>query len=119
MKNKILNLIAVTIISTSLLTSCGNVTNSSLTTKQEFKVYGNCGMCKKAIEGSLDDVDGIASANWNKNSKMMEVSFDSSKMSLDEIKAKIADVGYDSETHRATEEAYSGLHSCCQYERPE
>lgn len=92
---------------------------ASDSTVETFKVYGNCGMCKRTIEGSLTDVEGINSADWNSESKLMEVGFDKALISLSEIKQKISAVGYDTEEHRASEESYKGLHGCCQYERPE
>jgi copper chaperone CopZ len=88
-------------------------------TLESFKVYGNCGMCKKTIEGSLKDQEGIYSAIWDKETKLIEVNFNEESISLEEIKKKIAKVGYDSEDYRATKKAYSNLAGCCQYERPE
>ncbi len=86
---------------------------------ETFKVYGNCGMCEKTIEASLKNVKGIEKADWNKETKMMEVTFDLELISLKEIKQKIADVGYDTDEVRATDDTYNGLPGCCQYERPE
>ncbi len=85
---------------------------------ETFKVYGNCGMCKRKIEGALSDVKGIEYANWDMESKAMTVKYEAGAISLDDIKAKIAAVGYDSDTHRAPDEVYNNLHGCCQYERP-
>lgn len=85
---------------------------------ETFKVYGNCGMCEKTIEGALTDVEGIVKADWNKDTKMMEVTFHEHKVTLDEIKKKIATVGYDTVEFRSTNETYDGLPGCCQYERP-
>jgi copper chaperone CopZ len=87
-------------------------------TTDTFKVYGNCGMCKKTIEKSLKNVDGVEKANWDKETKIMVVTYDSSIIGLKEIKQKIADVGYDTDSTRATDEAYNNLHGCCQYDRP-
>lgn len=84
-----------------------------------FKVYGNCGMCEKTIEGALKDVKGIEKADWNKETKIMEVVYHTHDISLDDIKKKIAEVGYDTEEHRASEKVYNNLPGCCQYERPE
>ena len=36
----------------------------------------------------------------------------------EDIKQKIADVGYDSDSHRAKDEVYNSLPGCCQYDRP-
>lgn len=85
---------------------------------QKFKVYGNCGMCKKTIESALKGVDGIKNATWNVETKMMEVTFDAHEITLLEIKEKIAEVGYDTEEVRADEDVYNELPGCCQYDRP-
>ena len=86
--------------------------------KEIFTVYGNCGMCKRTIEGSLKDVQGVTLAEWDKETDQMTVSFNPQKITLDAIKQKIADVGYDSDTHRAENKVYNSLPGCCQYERP-
>lgn len=95
------------------------VINNDNEKTETFKVYGNCGMCKKTIESSLKGVKGIETADWNKETKMMNVTFNEKEISLDEIKLKIASVGYDTKEHRATEEIYNNLPGCCQYDRPE
>lgn len=83
-----------------------------------FTVNGNCGMCEKTIEGSLKGVHGVSLADWDKESDIMKVTFDPKIITLDAIKQRIADVGYDSDTHRANDETYNNLPGCCQYERP-
>ncbi len=91
-----------------------------LETKMEtFKVFGNCSMCKETIEGSLADNQWVYDAVWDKDSKMMEITYVSGNVSIEEIKLKIAGVGYDTEEYRADDEVYGNLHGCCQYERPE
>lgn len=84
-----------------------------------FKVYGNCGMCEKTIEGALKGVKGIEKADWNKETKMIDVVYHTHDISLEDIKKKIAAVGYDTEEYRASEKVYNNLPGCCQYERPE
>ena len=105
-----------------LLATNQEVSNSTIiqsdSTAESFKVYGNCGMCKKTIEGSLKDQEGIYSVDWNKETKIIELSYNKVALSLDEIKKKIAKVGYDTEEYRASDEAYNDLPGCCQYERP-
>ncbi len=83
-----------------------------------FTVYGNCGMCKRTIEGALSGVAAIQSANWDTKSKQLAVRYDAKAIQLDDIKAKVAAVGYDSDTHRAPDAVYNNLHACCKYERP-
>ncbi|MGB0931733.1 MAG: heavy-metal-associated domain-containing protein [Chitinophagales bacterium] len=85
---------------------------------EKFTVYGNCGMCERTIEGALKDVEGVVAADWDGDTDEMTVTFNPELITLDNIKQKIADVGYDSDTHRASDKVYSNLHGCCQYERP-
>jgi copper chaperone CopZ len=73
-------------------------------------------MCKETIEGSLK-VAGISKADWNVDSKIMTVAYDSSKISLDQIQKSIAAVGYDTEKYKGDDKAYHELAECCQYER--
>ncbi len=104
----------------ALLFSCGEESTAQVgDVTEEFTVYGNCGMCEKTIESSLDGIKGVSSADWNKDNDQMTVSFNADEISLDDIKQKIADVGYDSDSHRAKDEVYNKLHGCCQYDRPE
>ncbi len=85
--------------------------------EQSFKVWGNCDMCKEKIESTLSKLEGIFMATWNVESKMLTIKFDSKLISLDQIKKNIAEVGYDTETHKASKKAYKNLHGCCQYDR--
>ncbi|MBL4710798.1 MAG: heavy-metal-associated domain-containing protein [Flavobacteriales bacterium] len=100
-------------------TTSNDLVSVSDSTTESFKVFGNCGMCKRTIEGSLVNQEGIYSADWNKETKMIRVNYNEFLISLDDIKKKITSVGYDTEVLRATEESYNGLSGCCQYERPE
>jgi len=81
-----------------------------------FKVWGNCEMCKETIEGSLKS-DGINSTDWNKDTKIISVSFDTTKISLDNIQKNVAAVGYDNEKYKGNDIAYGNLPECCQYDR--
>ncbi|MFT6715385.1 MAG: mercuric ion binding protein [Saprospiraceae bacterium] len=99
----------------ALLTSCGNPNEVT----ENFQVYGNCMMCEETIEGSLKEVDGIILGDWDKKTKQIAVTFDSTRISLNNIKSKIAEVGYDTENFRAEDDVYDGLHKCCKYQRPE
>ena len=93
--------------------------NAQSKTTETFKVYGNCGMCKKTIESAALEVKGVKSATWDMKEDMITVVFDSAKTEVDKIKTAIAESGYDTDTHRAPDKAYNKLHGCCQYERPQ
>ena len=83
-----------------------------------YKVYGNCVMCKSTIEKAANGVKGVNSAVWEVKTDTLTFSYDTKKTNPDAILQAIADKGYDSDTHRATDEAYNKLHGCCQYDRP-
>ena len=85
-------------------------------TSSTFKVWGNCEMCKETIEGSLK-TDGITKADWNVDTKILIVEFDTVKISLDQIQKSVALVGYDNEKYKGDDKAYSQLADCCQYDR--
>lgn len=87
------------------------------TKTEEFKVYGNCGMCEQRIEKAAESVKGVTKADWDKESKMITVSYDKSKTDAHKIQMSIAKVGHDTDTHKATDEDYNMLPGCCKYDR--
>jgi len=82
---------------------------------REFKVFGNCVMCKDRIEKTAKAIKGVLKAEWNQETKMFAVSFNKSKTSLDEMHKEIARVGHDTELYKADDEVYSKLPQCCLY----
>lgn len=85
--------------------------------KDTFKVYGNCGMCKRRIEEAVKSLPSVSSAVWDDETAMLTVQYDPSQVTLDDIQKKIAEVGHDTDKFRAKDETYDGLPGCCQYER--
>jgi copper chaperone CopZ len=83
---------------------------------ETFKVFGNCGMCKSRVEKAAK-AEGATTAVWDKDTKMMTVSFDPAKSSLEAIQKKIASVGHDTELFTAPDKVYDKLPGCCLYER--
>jgi mercuric ion binding protein len=82
-----------------------------------FKVYGKCGMCKKRIEGATKKLEGVESANWDVNSKILTVKYDETRLKEMNIHEAIAKVGHDTEKVKATDKAYDKLMGCCKYDR--
>ena len=83
---------------------------------ETVKVSGNCGMCKNTIENA-GNKSREAEIEWDSDSKVATISFDSIKTSKSEILKKVALAGYDNELFIAPEETYASLPGCCQYER--
>lgn len=94
-------------------TSCKNSSTEKTTS---FKVWGNCEQCKTTIESSCN-VDGITKKDWNVESKIITVTFDTTKINLSAIQELIAKSGYDNDGFNGDSSAYSQLVECCQYER--
>ncbi len=110
MKSKFLSFVALFLL--------GAVTVFAGEKTEKFKVYGNCGMCEKTIEKAAKSVEGVQLADWNKETKMMEVTYDDAKTDIHKVHTAIAKAGYDTEMHKAPEAAYKELPSCCKYDRP-
>jgi len=100
----------------TMFTALSADAQSKNTQSATFKVWGNCGMCKKTIENSLK-IKGVSKADWNMETKMITVVYNPKKISLAQIHKKIAAAGYDTELETASNKVYNNLHGCCQYER--
>ena len=106
----------VMVAATMLLTftiSSAQIKNS---VTENVKIYGNCGMCEKTIE-KAGNLKNVATVDWNKDSKMASITYDSKKTTQDEVLKRIALAGYDSDTFLAPENVYNELPGCCQYDR--
>ncbi|HLG02117.1 MAG TPA: cation transporter [Bacteroidia bacterium] len=101
-----------------LLSGAGLAQTATKNKTENIKVYGNCDMCKAVIEGALKKKDGVISKRWDKNTKMLTVTYDPSKITIKQIAEKVAAVGYDNEYATAPDSVYNKLHGCCHYERP-
>ena len=111
MKTKVLSFCMFSLMATTVAFA-GNKT-------EKFKVKGNCGMCEKRVEKAAMSVEGVSKADWNKESKMMEVKFDDAKTSAGKIEMAIASAGHDTPHHKAKDEVYNKLPGCCKYDRTE
>ncbi len=106
------------VLSLVMLFLFGTMSVIAETKTEEFKVYGNCGMCKTRIEKAANAVEGVTKADWDKVTKMVKVTYDESKTDADKIQLAIAKVGHDTNVHKADDKVYDGLHGCCKYDRP-
>jgi periplasmic mercuric ion binding protein len=109
---------AMIAVTTSAFIFAGAYDQSKMaSTKTEtIKVSGKCDMCKSRIEKAAK-MDGVSKAEWNKDTKILTLAYDPSKVTSDAVQKSIAAVGYDTEKFKATDAAYKSLPSCCQYDR--
>lgn len=89
---------------------------SGQSTTETFKVSGNCGMCKSAIEKAAKKA-GAEAATWDKDTKVITVTYNTATTNTAKIQQQIAGAGYDNVGFKTTTAAYNKLHACCKYER--
>lgn len=53
----------------------------------------NCAHCEKAVTNALEDI-GASSVTASSSNKTVQVSFDPTKLTLDDIKKEITETGY-------------------------
>ena len=84
-----------------------------------FGVRGNCGMCKSTIESATMSIEGVDTATWSTESKMISinVSTEINDQLINDIHNAIAKSGYDTELSTAVDEDYDKLPMCCKYNR--
>ncbi|WP_370898732.1 TonB-dependent receptor domain-containing protein [Chryseobacterium gossypii] len=83
--------------------------------KSQFKVKGNCEMCRERIEDAAKTA-GASEARYSVEKQTLTLETKSG-ISTDVILKKIAESGHDNEKFQATDEAYHNLPECCHYER--
>lgn len=116
------------IISTSLLTySATNAQEHKINLRNfeprprtiKIKTYGECSMCQKRILNALK-VEGIRSAKWDPETKVLTVKYILSDIITSERKINqlVAAAGHDTYFATAPDDAYESLPEECKYERP-
>ncbi|MDZ4748233.1 MAG: DUF3347 domain-containing protein [Saprospiraceae bacterium] len=83
---------------------------------ESIKIYGNCGMCETTIENA-GNLKKVAHVDWNKDTKMAILIYDSTTTTQTEILKRIALAGYDSDQFLTPDDVYAKLPECCQYDR--
>ena len=112
MKNSLKKIMVATFVLLSI-TINAQIKNSKTET---VKIYGNCGMCETNIE-KAGTIKRVAKVDWNQETQMATLTYDTAKTNQDEILKRIALAGYDSDKFLAPDDVYNNLHGCCQYDR--
>ena len=110
MKAQMLSLLAIVFITVTTVTA-------QTEKKETFKVAGNCGMCETCIENAAKSVGGVLSADWDKETKMIDVKLNSEEVEIHKVHMAIAKAGHDTKMHEASDEVYDKLPGCCKYDR--
>lgn len=72
-----------------------------------------CDMCKNKIETYLKRYDGVSSVAVNVKKKETTVKYITDRINEEEIKAAIANAGYDAAEVAANPDSYKRLPQCC------
>ena len=115
-------------ITTKIIRADGAVESSETTTMiadnatlsdAKILVAGKCEMCKARIEKAAKGVPGVATAVWNVEANMLNVSYDAENVTAETIEKAVAGVGHDTKNVKALAATYENLPACCKYERLE
>ncbi|MCA6066910.1 TonB-dependent receptor [Chryseobacterium sp. RG1] len=83
--------------------------------KNQFKVKGNCEMCKERIENAAKKA-GAKTASYSIDLQTLTLETDDT-ISTDNILKRVAEAGHDNEKFKSTDTEYEALPGCCHYER--
>lgn len=86
---------------------------SSSGTTAEFYVRGNCGMCQERIETVLKNTSGVSKAQWDVNTKMATVIYDSTKVSQAALESVVANAGHETKSEASPTAVHDALPECC------
>ena len=109
MKNGLMILMAMFMFNTAL-----SQEKKSKTQTVVIQTSAECGDCKDRIEEGLNYTKGIVFSELDLESKKVTVKFNSKKISLQQVKEKINEIGYDADDMKAKPEAVQKLPACCQ-----
>jgi len=107
------------LVSTIVISLFVTLNVQAVTKLEKIKVNGQCDMCENRIETTVKSLDGVGSAQWDRSTKSLTVSYDDKKTSMQKIQTSIAMAGHDTEMFSASESGYNKLPVCCQYKRDE
>jgi len=82
---------------------------------QEIKIQtsAECNDCKVRLEDKLNYTKGVKFAELDLETKIIVVGYSEKKITSDEIKKIISELGYDADDVKANPEAYEKLPACC------
>lgn len=100
------------------------VTGSNFSQEQKkeetitIKTSAVCGMCKERIEGDMKFEKGVTDVNLDLKTKMLTVTYKTSKTNPDKLREAVTKIGYDADDKLADQKAYDKLPACCKKDAP-
>lgn len=72
-----------------------------------------CGTCSKTIKKALNKIDGVITVDVDIKNKKATITYNDSKITLEQIENTITRAGYDANDKKADPSAYQELDDCC------
>jgi len=72
-----------------------------------------CGMCEDRLTDMFAEYWAVKEVNFNVPEQLITVKYNKKKTSVEEIRLKIAETGYDADDVEAVTKAYNQLPGCC------
>lgn len=104
------NLILVMFLLSSTITLAQDKKGTELV---KIQTSAECDECKVRLEEVLNYTKGVKYSNLDVASKVLEIKYLPSKISLEKIKQMISELGYDADEVKANPTAYEALPACC------
>jgi mercuric ion binding protein len=116
MKKLMIALVAM--VALTLGVKAQQITDSLTYTKDgmaiaKIKTSAVCEMCEETLEKAMAYEKGVKESALDVNSKILTVTFDPKKTSLEKIRLAITKTGYDADGMPADKNAYENLNACC------
>ena len=89
------------------------------TSTSTVEVSGVCDMCKARIEKTALEANGVYEAQWNKENKLLTLTFDPTQINTKKIEKRLAKNGHDTRNFKASDKTYKNLPPCCHYRQNE
>ncbi len=110
MKLKIISLVVISVLVTTTLIG-------QTEKRENFKVAGKCDLSKLHIENAAKSIIGVSNAVWDKESQILEIRYDTTKVQIHKVHKAIAKAGHDTRMYRARKNKYEELLVGCRYKR--
>ncbi len=82
---------------------------------KEMKIKSSvvCGMCKDRVESGLGYEKGVKEVKVDLDAKEVTVKYNPGKITEDQIRTALSNLGYDADDVKADPKAYAKLPGCC------
>jgi len=83
------------------------------TKELKIKTSAQCEMCQDRIQTKMSKVTGVNKAVLDLNDKVLTVNYDPGKITPDEVRKAVTNIGYSADNLPSDPKAYKKLPKCC------